>query len=334
MNSFDLLRPKTLDAAVALACGDNPPTIKAGGIDLLDRMKEGIHRPEKLLDILGFDGLRHIVETKEGKVDVGALVTLAELGSSRLVRERATVLAEAAQSAATPQIRAQATVGGNLYQQKRCWYYRSNDFEPCLSRGGKECFAKEGRNKIHAVFDTDQPCVAVDPSSLAPALVALDAQVVHVMASEKKGERTVTSTRSVAELLVKGRNALESSEKGILTSVTFTADASRKSAYREFGERESFDWALASAAVSFGWKDGVCSDPRIVLGAVSLRVRRCKAAEKMLDGQKLTPELARKVGEKAVEGAMPLAENGYKVPIARTLVARALLAAAGMEEKR
>jgi len=329
MNSFDLLRPKSLKDAVALAGAENPPTIKAGGIDLLDRMKEGLDRPARLLDILPLSELRGI-EEQHGQIRIGALATLAEIASSKLIREKATALAEAAQSAATPQIRAQATLGGNLYQHNRCWYYRNADFEPCIMHGGKTCFAKDGRNKIHAIFETDKDCVAVDPSSLAPALAVFGAGYEVSLTGESK----VKIEGGVP--LVHGRNTTDpgfAGSKRLLTNV-FVSIEDRRSAYREFGERESFDWALASCAVSFRWKDGVCSDPRIALGAVALQVRRCEAAEKMLDGQKLTPDLARQVAAKALEGATPLAENGYKVPIARAMVSRALLAAAGMEEKK
>jgi xanthine dehydrogenase YagS FAD-binding subunit len=337
MNAFDLLRPRTLKDALLVASSPAAPVVKAGGIDLLDRMKEGLDRPPALVDILGFPELRQINDdTFDGipGLNVGALVTLAELAASPLVRERAPALAEAAHSAATPQVRAQATVGGNLYQQSRCWYYRNADFEPCLMRGGKECFAKEGRNKIHAIFDTDAPCVAVDPSSLAPALVALDAKAVHMSLAETGETKATVSVRPLESIAVKGRNALASSEKGILTNVFFKADGTRRSAFRELSERASFDWALASCAVSFDWKDGLCSKPRIVLGAVSLKVRRCEEAESLLASGKLTPELARAVAAKAVEGAKPLAENGYKVAFARAVVSRAILAAAGMEEKK
>jgi xanthine dehydrogenase YagS FAD-binding subunit len=331
MNAFDLLRPKTLKDALAALVPDDRPVVKAGGIDLLDRMKEGIAKPTKLLDILPLAELRGI-EEKDGKIRIGALVTLAELSASKLVREKATALAEAAEEAATPQIRAQATVGGNLFQHNRCWYYRSADFEPCLMRGGKECFAKDGRNKIHAIFDTDKECVAVDPSNLAASILALGARY---------GISGATDTGSgwgiVDVIEVHGRNTAGKSTfkpQVLVTEVQVPVVAGRRSAYREFGERESFDWALASCAASFNWKDGVCSDPRIVLGAVSLQVRRCEDAEKLLDGQKLTPDLARKAAEKALEGAKPLAENGFKVPVARALVARTLLAAAGVEEKK
>jgi xanthine dehydrogenase YagS FAD-binding subunit len=330
MNSFDLLRPKTLADAVKLVAGEDPPTLKAGGIDLLDRMKEGLERPARLLDLLPLAELRGI-EEKDGNIRIGALTTLAEVAASPLIREKAAALAEAAQEAATPQVRAQATVGGNLFQHTRCWYYRNADFEPCSLRGGKECFAKEGRNKIHAIFDTEKDCVAVDPSSLAPALDVLHAGYETRLL--KDGAKVLVEGASPR---VHGRNTAGPSfgrGKLILTNV-FVRVESRRSAYREFKERESFDWALVSTAVSFGWKDGACIEPRIALGAVSLEGRRCEAAEKMLHGQKLTPELARSVAEKALEGAAPLAENGYKVPVARALVTRALLAAAGMEEKR
>jgi xanthine dehydrogenase YagS FAD-binding subunit len=332
MNAFDLLRPKSLKDALLAVARENPPTVKAAGIDLLDRMKEGLDRPAQLLDILPLAELRGIDE-KDGAIRIGALVTLAELASSTLIREKAAALAEAAGTAATPQVRNRATVGGNLFQKTRCWYFRNAEFEPCLMRGGKECFAKDGRNKIHAIFETDAPCVAVDPSSLAPALEALRARYAIAGSADGSG----TGWGIVDALRVHGRNTAGASTfkpQTLITHVHVPVVTPRRSAYREFGERESFDWALASAAVSFGWKDGACLEPRIVLGSVSLEVHRCEAAEALLDGKTLTPELAREVAAKALEGAKPLAENGFKVPVARALVARALLAAAGLEEKK
>lgn len=330
MNSFDLLRPKTLKDALLV----KDATVKAGGIDLLDRMKEGIDRPARLLDILPLAELRGI-EEKDGAIHVGALVTLAELAASKLVREKATALAEAAHEAATPQVRAQATLGGNLFQHNRCWYYRSADFEPCFMRGGKECFAKDGRNKIHAIFATDGPCVAVHPSNLLPALIALGAVY------EWKDAAGRESGFSLNPMMQEGKlapTALEPMAKGaLLTGVRVPIVAGLRSAYREFGERESFDWALASCAVTLALDEkGACTDKlSVVLGAVApMPLVRTPEVLALLFQKKLTPELARKVAEKALEGAKPLAENGYKVPIARALVARALLAAAGMEEKK
>jgi xanthine dehydrogenase YagS FAD-binding subunit len=327
MNAFDLLRPKTLDAAVIALTTDAPPTIKAGGVDLLDRMKEGLASPKQLLDILPLSDLRGIAP-EDGKVRIGALTTLSELGESALLRDKGLgIVAEAARTAATPQVRAQATVGGNLHQHNRCWYYRLADQEPCLMRGGKECFAKEGRNKIHAIFGTDAPCVAVDPSSLAPVLLALDAVAFY------KALGGVTPL-TMDKVLVQGRNTVEATNQGVLTHVLVPVKEGRRSAFLEFGERDGYDWSLAACAVSWIAKGDACGEVRIVLGGVALTARRCAEAEKLLEGQKLTADLASKVAAKALEGAKPLAENGYKVPVARTLVQRALLAAAGLEAKK
>jgi xanthine dehydrogenase YagS FAD-binding subunit len=330
MNSFELLRPKSIYDALKAVAAENPPTIKAGGVDLLDRMKEGIDAPAALLDVLPLPELRGI-QLVDGFLRIGAAATLAQIATDPLVHEHAPAIAEAASEAATPQIRNVATAGGNLLQRTRCWYYRTGDFEPCYKRGGGFCPAKEGRNKYNAIFDTDSAsCVCVNPSSLATALFALDARFHGVSNRTKRAERN----DPIASLLSVGPDtdhALEASELLVAVNVPVAA---RRSAYREFNERASFDWALVSCAVSFVWKDGVASDPRIVLGAVAHKPIRRAEAEKLLDGQKLTPELARAVAAKAVEGAKPLAENGYKVPIAKALVARALLAAAGLEEKK
>jgi xanthine dehydrogenase YagS FAD-binding subunit len=329
MNAFELLRPKTLDDALKAIALEKPPTIKAGGIDLLDRMKEGIDAPAALLDISPVESLTGI-QVAEGRVLLGARTTLAELSSSAVVRESATAVADAASEAATPQVRNVATLGGNLLQRTRCWYYRNIEFPECYKRGGGECPAKNGRNKYNAIFGTESAsCMCVNPSSVATALFALDAQYLRLASKKDPASAPIEKLLSIGP---DTDHTLEPNE--LLAKITVPIVPGRRSAYREFNERASFDWALVSCAVSFVWKDGVVTDPRIVLGAVAHKPIRRSEAEKVIAGQKLTPELARAAAEKAVQGAKPLSENSYKVPIARALVARAILAAAGMEEKK
>jgi xanthine dehydrogenase YagS FAD-binding subunit len=329
MQAFDLLRPKTLKDALLAVRGENPPAVKAGGIDLLDRMKEGIDRPARILDILPLAEMRGI-DIADKDLWIGALTTLAEIAASDLVRKHAPALAQAAGEAATPQIRSVATLGGNLFQRNRCWYYRNAEYEPCFQRGGKECFAKTGRNKIHAIFGTDAECVAVNASNLGPALIALDAKLE--IGTETVACSPIDVPRENGR--IEAFDALLAG-KGLLRGVQVPLPGIGVSAYAEIGERESFDWALASCAVSFGWKGGIVNGPvRIVLGAVAWTPLLREEASKHLEGKKLTPDLAREAAAKAVEGAKPLSENAYKVQLAKVAVARAILAAAGMEEKR
>lgn len=334
MNSFDLLRPRTLDDALQVLATAKPPTIKAGGIDLLDRMKEGLDAPAAVLDLLPLAEMRGIASTD--RLEIGALTTLAEVAASEDVLRIAPALAQAAAEAATPQIRHVATLGGNLLQRTRCWYYRTADYEPCYKRGGGECPAKEGRNKYHAIFDTAAvSCVCVNPSSLGPALLALDAETRIASEGGKTDDGKAarkTTTAPVGKLFSVGPDTDTTLEPGqILLGVRIPLGPARRSAYRELNERASFDWALVSCAVSFVLEGKVVRDSRVVLGAVSHKPIRRPEVEKLLDGQELTPELARAAGAQAAEGAKPLAENAYKVPIVKVLVARALLGAAGLE---
>lgn len=331
MNAFELLRPRTLEDALKAVAGPKPPTIKAAGVDLLDRIKEGLESPAALLDVRGLPELARIVNGKS--LWIGAAETLAAIAASPDVRSVAPALAQAAAEAATPQIRNVATLGGNLLQRTRCWYYRTADEEPCYKRGGAVCPAKEGRNKYNAIFDTTSAsCVCVNPSSLAPALVALDA-VAHFQTLE--GLPRGPQTMPIAKLFSVGPDTDTTLEAGqLLTGISIPALDERRSAYREVTERASFDWALVSCAVSFRLAGGVVQDSRVVLGAVAHRPHRRPEAEKLLDGQALTPELARAAGARAAEGAKPLAENAYKVPLVRAVVSRALLSAAGLEEKK
>lgn len=332
MHPFELVRTKNTQAAwEARRAKAKSSAFKAGGIDLLDLMKEGIETPERVVDLLALAALRGI--RTDGPLNVGALTTLAELAASNDVRERARALAEAAEEAATPQVRNRATLGGNLLQRSRCWYYRSSEFEPCLKRGGKVCFAKEGPNKIHAIFATDAPCVSVHPSNLAPALVALEAKVLF---EEEPGVVVAMSAESLFVDGTKPERDHALPEKAILHGVEVPAPPRGQrlaSAYREVGERQSFDWALASAAVALTLGEGgKVEKARVVLGAVAHRPWRAEAAEKLLAGKTVDRELARAAGEKAVEGARPLRDNAFKVPVVKALVARALLAAAGVKE--
>ncbi len=333
MHAFDLLRPKTVKDALLAVKGESPPAVKAGGIDLLDRMKEGIDRPARVLDILPLAELRKI-EVTGAVLRIGALATLAEIAASPDVRKHAPALAQAAGEAATPQIRSVATLGGNLFQRNRCWYYRNAEHEPCFQRGGKECFAKTGRNKIHAIFGTDAECVAVNASNLAPALVALGA-AWHFKHADTEGHAGFEGSgvaldngrgEFVDRLILPG---------SLLTAVGLPVVPDRVSAYLEFGERESFDWALVSCAVAFSLKAGVVQPgARIVLGAVAWSPISSFDAAKHLEGKKLTPALAREAAARALAGATPLPENGFKVQVGKAIVARAILAAAGMEDKR
>lgn len=324
MNKFEWTNARSITEAVAQLNGT--ATIKAGGIDLVDRLKENLDAPSRLINIrsiAGLDGIRE--ETGQG-LSVGPLVTLASLDASKVVRARYTALADAAGHAATPQIRNVATAGGNLLQRPRCWYFRQEEFH-CRKKGGERCFAQDGENQYHAVFGNDV-CAIVHPSALATALVALGARVVLM---GKKGRREVELEKFfiTPEENVGRENSIGPDE--LITEIRVPQLPARsRSVYLKQGEKESFDWPVADVAVviNFG-AGGRCERASIVLGAAAPVPLRAAEAEAALAGRAINEESARAAARAAMKGATPLSENGYKVPIFETLVRRAVLAAGG-----
>jgi xanthine dehydrogenase YagS FAD-binding subunit len=326
MDAFDFVQPARLEEALKLLEGTGA-VAHAGGVDLLDRIKERIDTPSRLVNLRKIPELsRRIEEHPADGLTIGAMTTLAELADSPLIREKYRALADAADHAATPNIRNMATIGGNLAQRPRCWYFRSADFD-CRKKGGSVCFALEGENTFHALFD-HQVCAATHASTPATALVAFDASVVIASA---KGSRVV----SIAELFVrpevdvKRENILQPGE--LITAVKLPKlGAAAKSAYIKQGQRESYDWPIADVAVRLELDGARVKEARIVLGAAAPVPMRATAAEAAIAGKAIDPALARAAGEAAMRGAKPLAKNGYKVEVFRAVVARAILAAAGV----
>lgn len=304
---------------VGVASGELKTVLKAGGIDLLDLLKENLAAPEHVLSIHALPGMASIRE-EGGGLRIGALATLADIGRHEHVRARYPVLADAAGHAATPQVRERATLGGNLCQRPRCWYFRAQEFH-CLKKGGAMCYAVDGENKFHAIFG-DGPCHIVHPSNTAPALVALDAECV---ARGPKGERVIKARDFfvMTDQNLKSEHVLAPDE--ILTEVRLPAPP-EQSATLELREKQSFDWPMVMASVAktaAGWQ--VC------LGAVAPRPWLSLPAMQVLGTQAITPELAARAGEAAATGAQPMSENGYKVQLVKVAVKRALLRAAGLE---
>ncbi len=319
------MKPFTYEVAddldSALAVLNNPPrTLKAGGIDLLDRMKERLELPETVLSIGGVEALRYIREDG-GAIRIGCLTTLADIGRSDLLKARFGALHESAGRAATPQIREQATLGGNLCQRPRCWYYRSIDFN-CLKKGGGTCYAVEGENRHHAVI-AGGPCHIVHPSSCAPALVAVDAEFV-IRSSD--GESTIKAADffKLPHESMYAENVLEPGE--VLAEVVIPSLPSR-SATVELREKQSFDWPMATATAA-----RVGGEWRVCLGAVAPIPWLSRPAMDVLGSTEITPELAAQAGEAAAGEAEPMSQNSYKVQLIKVAVKRALLAAGGESE--
>jgi xanthine dehydrogenase YagS FAD-binding subunit len=319
MRNFAYVLPESIEQASQQAALKGA-VLKAGGIDLLDLMKGDIIAPERLVNLstVKHPGLREIALKDDG-LHIGALVTLTQLAGAKDVPA---VLAEAAGKAATPQIRNVATVGGNLAQRVRCWWFRSSTF-PCARKEGNQCYAQKGENKYHAVFDNSD-CAAVAPSSLSSPLVVLDATVVTTKRKLPIEQFFVPTTADITK-----EHVLEPGE--IITEVV-VPKSSWKNAYREAGERESQDWQLVSASVALDLNGTTVRGARVALGAVAVVPYRVKAVEEALKGKPVNAANAAKAAELAFAKATPFAENSYKVALGKVMLKRAILAAAGLPE--
>ena len=333
MKAFEWTNPSTVNEAVKMltvgAPGDidEAPRPIAGGQDLLTTMKDYTSRPARLVNLKHIRGLNNITLNARG-LTIGALVTLTELEEHAGVRKSFPGLAEAAHSIATPQIRNLGTVGGNLCQRPRCWYFRLEEVI-CLKKGGSECYAASGENKYNAII-AGGPSYIVHPSDLAPMLVALDASVTVAGA---KGKRVIPLDKFFtlpSEGNIRRENVLKNEE--IITEIFVPASPlASHSAYLKFKERESLDFALASAAVAVQLAPNqIVRSARIVLGGVAPIPWRVPNAEKYLVGKNLKPEVLAEAAKIALADAKPLEKNAYKVPLAQTLVRRALAKAGGV----
>jgi len=339
MNAFQWTEPGTIAEALghgsttaaeaAIVAGGKKrqgdiTLFKAGGVDLLDLMKDGILAPTKLVSLRALPGLDQIKEDAKVGLRIGPLVTLAQLDTHPIVRKNYRAVADAAGHSATPQIRNAATIGGNLLQRPRCWYFRNEQFV-CLKKGGDVCFAHEGEHQYHAIFD-NAACMIVHPSTAATALVAFGARLEL---TGPKGAREV----ALEEFLVSSakeaarENSLQANE--LITEIRLPAvSAETRSAHIKQGEKESFDWPIADVAVVLEQTGGRCTRASIVLGAAASVPLRAKEAEAVLTGKATNEETARAAAKAAVHGATPLEKNRYKVPIFEAVVRRAILLAA------
>ncbi|HEV2689608.1 MAG TPA: xanthine dehydrogenase family protein subunit M [Bryobacteraceae bacterium] len=323
MKTFSNANPRSAQEAVTMLTqirrDGRSASIVGGGSDLLGMVKEHLIAPDVLVNLKTIPGLDR-VETQGGKTKIGGLITLDALSRDPLIRKQYKVLAEAAESVATPQIRNTGTLAGNVCQRPWCWYYR-NGF-PCLKNGGEICFSASGENQFHAIFGGG-PSYIVHPSDTAPALVALDAEF-HI--TGPSGDRTVPASEffTLPRVDYKRENVLANDE--LLVAVMLpAARAGVRSMYHKELDREAWTHAVVSAAVVLEMDQRVCRSARIVLGGVAPIPWRLPKVEAMLVGQRITPELAAKAGEAAVEGARPLAKNRYKIPLTKTVVKRMLL---------
>ena len=326
MQAFEYAHPRSVTEALPLLGSRWGETeILAGGTDLLSLMKNYVVTPKRVVNIKGLRELSGIRATPAG-IHIGALMTLEELRTSQPMHEYP-ALAQAAAGVTSPQIRNMGTVGGDLCQRPRCWYFRNEEFV-CFKKGGSRCFAENGENQYHAIFGNEGPSHIVHPSSLAVPFVAYGARFRVVGPA---GEREVPAadyfTMPTLQNVLK-ENVLEDEE--ILTHVILPAPGAIKTGHYEVRYKQSHDWPLAFTTVVLTMNGNTISSARVVLGAVAPVPWRSKPAEAALAGKPLNAQTAAMAAEAAVSEAKPMSGNAYKVQIAKTAVKRAIMQAAGI----
>ena len=326
MKAFAYVNPTNEKEAVAALKVDGIAMPIAGGQDLLARMKDYIDEPDRLVNVKGLDAT--VTATPDGGLKIGSAVKIVDLSEHAQVAKLYPAIAHAAGEVGTPQIRHQGTVGGNLNQRPRCWYYRNEEFV-CFKKGGSRCFAVNGENQYHAIFGNEGPSHIVHPSSLAAPFVAYGAKF-RVLGPN--GEREVPSADyfTMPTLMnVLKENVLEDEE--LLTHVILPAPGNVKTGHYEVRYKQSHDWPLAFATVVLAMNGTTISTARVVLGAVAPVPWRSKPAEAALAGRQLNAGTAAAAAEAAVGEAKPMSGNAYKVTIAKTAVKRAIMNAAGLK---
>jgi len=321
MKSFSLAEPRTIEQVTAFLSERREKSfLLAGGTDLLGEIKDEIIEPEVVVDLKSIPNLSYIRKEKDG-VHIGAMTSLAELAENPLIKNDYPGLHEAAKSVATPQLRNMGTVGGNLCQRPRCWYYRDPQVK-CRKKGGSKCFAFQGRNKYHAIFGGEL-CYIVHPSDLAPAFISLDAKITIIA---PKGEKTIPLAYFyvLPRVNVRQETILNSDEVVREIRIPYSKSG-EKSTYYKLKERGAWDFALLSAAVKGAVSGGVFRDIRIVLGGVAPVPWRLEKAENMIRGKAVTEELLRQAAQEALKEARALKDNGYKKDLLEVVLSRAAL---------
>jgi xanthine dehydrogenase YagS FAD-binding subunit len=290
----------------------------AGGMDLLGLMKDYIVSPERVVSIRNLD---QSISSADGGMRIGAATRIADLAEHAQARRLYPALITAAEHVGTPQIRNAGTVGGNIMQRPRCWYFRNEEFH-CLKKGGSRCFAVEGENQYHAIFG-DGPCHIVHPSSLAVPVIAYGGRF-RVAGPDGAREIDAGQFFQMPNQNLYGESVLQPGE--IITHLLLPAPGERSATY-EVRFKQSHDWPLAAASVNLVMSGLTVKSARVVMGAVAPVPWRVPAAERVLAGKAITEAIAAEAANAAVAGARPMTGNAYKIQIAKTAVKRAILAA-------
>ena len=326
MPAFELLQPSSIaDAQKLLEHHGRDAWVLAGGMDSFDWLKDRIKKPKVVVDLSGIAELKGIRATSDG-IEIGAMATLTEVVQHPLVSEKYKLLAESAELVASPQIRNQGTIGGNVSQDARCWYYRAG--WPCYRAGGNICYADtpEGRNREHAILHAER-CVAVNPSDTAPALIALDAKFVT---RTPKGERVVDAQDYFVgpDIDITSLHVLKPGE--LLTAIRIpSAWAGAQFYFEKVRDRNVWDFPLLNVASAMVISNGVIEKIRIAVNGAAARPLRLTAVEDAVRGKPANASTGAMAGKLAVQGAVALQFNAYKIPLMRNLVKRAI---GGVEE--
>ena len=321
MPTFQLYQPTSVaDAHKLLQQHKTDALVLAGGLDSMDWLKDRIRKPKAVVDLAGIEELRGIRETSEG-VHIGAMTTLTEVAQNPVIRQKYGVLAQASEVVASPQIRNQGTVGGNVSQDTRCWYYRAG--WPCYRAGGNICYADTpvGRNREHAILHAER-CVAVNPSDTAPALIALDAKFV---VSTPNGEQVVDAEDYFVgpDLDITRMNILR--QGYLLTEIRIPSTwAGAEFYFEKVRDRNVWDFPLMNVASAMRSSADMIQNIRIAVNAVAARPLRLKMVEDAVRGKPRNLATSEAAGKLAVQGAVPLQFNAYKIPLMRNLVKRAI----------
>jgi xanthine dehydrogenase YagS FAD-binding subunit len=322
MNAFSYVRPQSVKEAIEQLSSEKT-YLHAGGTDLMTCMRDSIFEVDKVVSLNGIPQLKGPKSAGDGGLRIGALTTIREVAGDPLIGKHYPALARAASEVASPQLRNQGTLGGNLCQKTRCWYYRG-DFH-CLRKGGNECFAVEGENAYHCIFGGAN-CFMVYPSDTAPALGALDAKLII---QGPKGERVVPVEKFyvLPEEDYTRETILESGE--LVTEIVLPAPVpGMKSTYRKVRARRSWDFALAGLALAVTLKEGTVTGSRVFLSGAAPIPWRSEPVEEVLNGNKLDEDTIRKASEAVVRNAEPMEQNGYKIPLFKAVVTEELRALA------
>ena len=321
MPTFQLLQPSSVAETLSLLQRHDETWVLAGGLDSFDWLKDRIKQPDVVVDLSGVDELRGVRATSDG-LQIGPMTTLTDVAQHPVIKEKYSVLAQAAELVASPQIRNQGTIGGNVSQDTRCWYYRAG--WPCYRAGGNICYADTpvGRNREHAILHAER-CVAVNVSDTAPALIALDAKFVI---QTPKGERVVDAEDYFVgpDIDITRLNILERGD--LLTAIRIPSTwAGAQFYFEKVRDRNVWDFPLMNVASAMKLSGDTIQQIRIAVNGAAARPLRLKAVEDGVHGQQRNSQTGEMAGKLAVQGAVPLQFNAYKIPLMRNLVKRSIM---------